>query len=243
MHVYWNACPKAHAGAYKGKEGRTTIILEAVASQDLWIWHADFGIPGRNIDITVLRRSSLFKEYYTSGKWPTVPYTLNGDPFNMMYLLVDGIYPPWSLLVPAIGQGTNPAYNCLTRMQEAARKDVERAFGVLQKKFRILVNPVNLWDVESITDMVLTCIILHNMDVEESLGLEKTVDERDFDEGDEPNLGPAPAIPGNTDAKQRNDRSLIAFTNRTRQLRSADKHAELKLALAQHVYLSSMNDI
>lgn len=38
--------PSAWQGAYTGKEKEPTIVLEAVASQDLWIWHAFFGMPG-----------------------------------------------------------------------------------------------------------------------------------------------------------------------------------------------------
>ncbi|GJS56894.1 ALP1-like protein isoform X1 [Tanacetum coccineum] len=38
------------------------ILLEAVASQDLWIWHAFFGVAGSNNDINVLYQSSLFND-------------------------------------------------------------------------------------------------------------------------------------------------------------------------------------
>lgn len=43
MHWEWKNCPKAYHGAYNGKFSRPTIILEAVASHDLWIWHAFLG--------------------------------------------------------------------------------------------------------------------------------------------------------------------------------------------------------
>jgi hypothetical protein len=36
------------------------MILEAIASQDLYIWHAFFGLPDSMNDINVLNRSSLF---------------------------------------------------------------------------------------------------------------------------------------------------------------------------------------
>jgi hypothetical protein len=39
---------------YRGKEKEPTVILEAVATHDLWIWHAFFGLPGTLNDITVL---------------------------------------------------------------------------------------------------------------------------------------------------------------------------------------------
>ena len=41
-------------GMSRGHKKVPTIILEAVASKDLWIWHAFFGMPGSHNDINVL---------------------------------------------------------------------------------------------------------------------------------------------------------------------------------------------
>ena len=60
MHRKWDKCPAAWRGAYTGHKDGPTMILEAVASQDLWIWHAFFGLPGSLNDVNVLRRSPLF---------------------------------------------------------------------------------------------------------------------------------------------------------------------------------------
>ncbi|XP_068309908.1 uncharacterized protein [Pyrus communis] len=54
MHWEWKNCPTAWAGQFKGRHNKPTIVLEAVASYDTWIWHAFFGIPGSNNDINVL---------------------------------------------------------------------------------------------------------------------------------------------------------------------------------------------
>lgn len=51
-------------------------------------------------------------------------------------------------------------------MQEAARKDVERAFGVLMARFAILKNPARLWHKEDLAIIMRACIILHNMVIE-----------------------------------------------------------------------------
>jgi len=53
------------------------------------------------------------------------------------------------------------------KWQEASRKDVERAFGVLQRKFYFLVKDVEQWYVSDITEAVETCVILHNMMVQQ----------------------------------------------------------------------------
>ncbi|XP_051229233.1 uncharacterized protein [Lolium perenne] len=52
MHWQWRNCPVAHAGQFtRGDIKHPTIILEAVASYDRWIWHAFFGVAGSNNDL------------------------------------------------------------------------------------------------------------------------------------------------------------------------------------------------
>ncbi|KAL9676890.1 hypothetical protein QQ045_005111 [Rhodiola kirilowii] len=46
MHWEWKNCPTAWQGSYSGRGRRPTIILEAVASYDTWIWHSFIGVPG-----------------------------------------------------------------------------------------------------------------------------------------------------------------------------------------------------
>ncbi|XP_015950820.3 uncharacterized protein LOC107475674 [Arachis duranensis] len=52
MHWQWKNCPKVWKGMYmSGYRGVATIVLEVVASSNLWIWHAFFGLSGSNNDI------------------------------------------------------------------------------------------------------------------------------------------------------------------------------------------------
>lgn len=98
MHWEWKNCPTAYHGQYKGKEGVPTMILEAVASKDLWIWHAFFGLPGTLNDINVLDRSPVFRPY-ENGQSPEVPFAVNSRTYEMGYYLADGIYPDFGNLV------------------------------------------------------------------------------------------------------------------------------------------------
>ena len=47
--------------------------------------------------------------------------------------------------------------------QEAVHKDIEHAFGVLQRKFHIIVKPIEMWYVTDISSVINTCLILYNM--------------------------------------------------------------------------------
>ena len=101
MHWKWKNFPFAWKGQYCGHIREPTIILEAVASYDLWIWHAFFGLPGSNNDINVLERSYVFNEF-AEGCAPTIHYSINGHDYTMGYYLADGIYSKWATFMKTI---------------------------------------------------------------------------------------------------------------------------------------------
>nr|GFC80275.1 protein ALP1-like isoform X1 [Tanacetum cinerariifolium] len=82
------------------------ILLEADASQDLWIWHAFFGVAGSNNDINVLYQSFLFNDLKTD-RAPEIHFVANGVSYLSGYYLVDGIYPELAPLVKTIPEPTD----------------------------------------------------------------------------------------------------------------------------------------
>ncbi|XP_071688957.1 uncharacterized protein [Rutidosis leptorrhynchoides] len=132
MHWEWKNCPVAWQGQYtRGDQKGPSVMLEAVASQDLWIWHAFFGMAGSNNDINVLNMSPLFNTI-KDGTAPTSPFEVNGHHYER-------------------------------RFQESARKDIERAFEVLQGRFAMLKTPARTLDFNKIRRHMYACIVLHNM--------------------------------------------------------------------------------
>jgi hypothetical protein len=62
-----------------------------------------------------------------------VEFDLNTNHYSTGYYLVDGIYPDWASLVKSKGLlSSDRATKHFTKAQEAMRKDIEQAFGVLK---------------------------------------------------------------------------------------------------------------
>ncbi|XP_047953595.1 uncharacterized protein LOC125199707 [Salvia hispanica] len=81
----------------------------------------------------------------------------------MWYYLADGIYMRWHVFVKTITCPTTPKRSLFPQKQEAARKDVERAFGVLQARWGIVKGVASGWHRPLIVDIMYACIIMHNM--------------------------------------------------------------------------------
>ena len=112
----------------------------------------------------------------------------------MGYYLADGIYPNCATLVKTISlpqsakKKVNPVHiysicacwpsqiilistldtiQHFEQKQEAVRKDVQRAFGVLQARFAIICGPARMCRLEDLKTILKACNILHNMIVED----------------------------------------------------------------------------
>ncbi|KAJ9553013.1 hypothetical protein OSB04_017058 [Centaurea solstitialis] len=83
------------------------------------------------VALMTLERSFVFGDI-VEGRAPPVRYKVNGKPYTIGYYLVDGIYPSWSTLVKTIPAPQGNKHKHFAKKQEGARKDVERAFRVLQ---------------------------------------------------------------------------------------------------------------
>ena len=109
------------------------------------------------------------------------------------------------------------------RAQEAARKDVERAFGVLHARFAIVREPARIWDTETLALIMRACVIMHNMIAED----ERVVDpDERFENGGE-NVQPSHGKP---------TRTLAEFIEAHKKIREKETHFQLKEDLIEHLW-------
>uniref|UniRef100_A0A0D3CC35 DDE Tnp4 domain-containing protein n=1 Tax=Brassica oleracea var. oleracea TaxID=109376 RepID=A0A0D3CC35_BRAOL len=110
MHWEWKNCPTA----WKCQYSRGTLN-----------------------DINVLDRSPVFDDIL-KGHAPQVTFSVNRSEYHLAYNLIDGIYPKWTTFIQSIPIPQGPKAVLFAQHQEAVRKNVERAFGVLQARFVIV---------------------------------------------------------------------------------------------------------
>jgi hypothetical protein len=79
---------------------------------------------------------------------PQVSYEINGNPYDKGYYLADSIYHFWATFVKTVRSPADEKCKRFAKEQEAARKDVKRAFGVLQSRCAIVRYPARTWSPE-----------------------------------------------------------------------------------------------
>jgi hypothetical protein len=118
-------------------------------------------------DINIWDSSPMHKAY-VNGTFASIDFEfyIAGLHFSKLWVLVDGIYPQIARFVQTISVPLGRKWKRYVVWQESSRKDIERAFGVLQGKFHVVRYPIERWDLRRIQEIVTTCIVLHNMMVE-----------------------------------------------------------------------------
>nr|XP_043615675.1 uncharacterized protein LOC122587559 [Erigeron canadensis] len=142
MHWPWKNYPKAWQGQFtRGDHGHPTIMLEAVAS---------------------------YNREIKEDRAPDTSFTVNGTHYKKGYYLANDIYLEWSTFVKSYSCPQDEKCKKFKMYQESVGKDVERAFGGLQNSWHILTQPSRSKIVNRITQTIYTCVILHNINVEDA---------------------------------------------------------------------------
>ncbi|XP_013617364.1 PREDICTED: uncharacterized protein LOC106323855 [Brassica oleracea var. oleracea] len=160
------------------------------------------------------------------GRAPKVKFKVNNHTYRMPYYLTDGIYPNWATFIQSIPLPQGPKAVAFAKRQESTRKDVERAFGVLQSRFAIVKNSALKWDKEKIGKVMRACVILHNMIVEDERQGYILANTSEFESGE-----------SNRSSKVRRRESVnVDMLNIRNLVRDPQIHERLKIDLVENVW-------
>ena len=151
---------------FHGKSAVPTVVLEAIEDHHYCFWHFNFGSPGALNNLNILDRSPLLVKL-VHAESPSVHFTVNGNVYQYMYWLGDSIYPQYACFVLTFATPQTRMQNMFASAQEAKRKDIERAFGMLQAKFHILTSSCRLWERQTMKIYIHTRVICHNLVLED----------------------------------------------------------------------------
>uniref|UniRef100_A0A0D3B8I5 Myb-like domain-containing protein n=1 Tax=Brassica oleracea var. oleracea TaxID=109376 RepID=A0A0D3B8I5_BRAOL len=232
IEAYFNSSPQLIGslprewGQCKQRWGRVNAeVCRFVGSHETALKEQASGQSTLN-DINVLDRSPVFDDIL-HGRAPKVKFKVNNHTYRMAYYLTDGIYPNWSTFIQSIPLPQGPKAEKFAQKQESARKDVERAFGVLQSRFAIVKNPALQWDKEKIGKIMRTCVILHNMIVENERHGYAQINTSEFESGE-----------SSRSSKVTSRESIQAgdMLDMRREVRDQEKHARLKADLMENIW-------
>ncbi|GJY15030.1 ALP1-like protein isoform X1 [Tanacetum coccineum] len=124
----------------QGMEECSEALIVCIGNGEIVQYHGrDNMVADANNDINVLDNSPLFDDLLDDKAY-VAPFVVNGFGFEKGYF---------------------------KKRQESARKDVERAFGVLQGRWGIIAQPARQYHVNNIHRIMYSCIIMHNMNIED----------------------------------------------------------------------------
>jgi hypothetical protein len=137
------------AQPYYCRKGFHAVILQEVVDAKCQFWDYDFGWAGSCHDWTVFQRSDLGRHTMRNA---FLPYKLIGD----------AAYPmrPW-FYSPFKGTGLSAEKAHWNFIQSSTRMVVERTFGILKGRWRILLKRIDM-PLHHVGDIVSACICLHN---------------------------------------------------------------------------------
>ncbi|XP_073025254.1 uncharacterized protein [Primulina eburnea] len=153
---------------------------------------------------------------------------MNSTAYTKGYYLTDGIYLEWATFVKAFSCLEDPKRKLFKERQESARKDFEWVFGVLQSRWTIVRGPARYWYKKKLKQIMLVCIVLHNMIVEYERG---HVTNWYNDEGDEA----AQPIYGS-------NRGFQDYLRTNSELRDTQVHHQLRVDLVEHIWRQYNNN-
>jgi hypothetical protein len=144
--------PPIDPTSYYYRKGFYSTLLQRAVDKDCKFWDFDFGWARRCHDWTLFQITEIGKKVI-SGAF--LPYKLIGD---AAYPMRPWFYSPFK----GEKEGMSRAKAHWNFIQSSTRMAVERAFGILKGRWRILLKQIDM-PLKHVPDFVTACICLHNL--------------------------------------------------------------------------------
>ena len=167
VQIPWEGCPYAWRRHCTGKEHHPTVGFNVTVDNDCRVQHVTSIFAESYNDLTKVR----YDDYITllrSGKFDKFKYKLRTKDGQFItrygpHLICDNGYHAWLQLMQASKHTAQQHMVLWSTNLEGCRKDVERTFGILKKRFRALKVPCLIQDCRVVHNLFIACCALHNI--------------------------------------------------------------------------------
>lgn len=157
-------CPALSGSEFYNYKGTFSIVLMAVVDANYCFSFVDIGCQGRISDGGVYRNTSLFKkiEQKLMNFPPDSPLPSQEKPMPYVFVADEAFALTTNMLKPYPGTYDKGAKERIFNYRlSRSRRVVENVFGIMSSVFRVLRKPI-LLSPEKVTNVVTTCVLLHN---------------------------------------------------------------------------------
>ena len=166
-HCPWDRVPSAQHAAHKGKESFPSLVWNCHVTHDGQFRHVELAQAGARNDKTLAHYDWLMQSIKNGSLYSDKVFSLYDENGNVtrvsgLYLICDGGYHMWRCCQFPLKHGSDIWTRRWSKRMESVRKDVERAFGIVKKRFRILKVPFLFKDAKAIHNVFVVCCMLHN---------------------------------------------------------------------------------
>lgn len=178
VFIPWDAIPFEDGNLCKGDKGKG-LLFEVIVTHCKRCISIEGSYYSTINDAGSVKYSKFLSDLKEKKIYKDLSYRIKIGPnendfveLSSVYVIADGGYLEWSVIISGFGVSNNPIQYKFTDWIASVRKDVECFFGILKKRFRFLKCPISLRNQEDIDNAFWTCCIIHNM-ILESDGLDR----------------------------------------------------------------------
>lgn len=148
---------------YFDRKSNFSIVMQAVVDSNLRFLDFYVGEPGSVHDTRVLHKSKLWDQARGGHIFQSPVVMADGVAFTP-FILGDAGYPllPWLMTPFLTTQALSAAQRNYNHWHSSTRMVVERAFGMLKNRWRLLLGKAQIRDPVRMCKIVAACIALHN---------------------------------------------------------------------------------